>query len=305
MKTLLPVLLLLWAAVSPFAQGDEERSLTLLYSGSLNGNLDGCDCKGNPRAGLVKRAAWLREHGNPDEYVLVDTGDLLDPYPDPALSEAILDTYLELHYVAIAVGDQEFANGLEAALEYRKRYPLLANNLTLCPDENRCIFFSTTAQIVERAGIRIGIFALIDPQVFTLYPEELKCKIKCQDPEAAARNQLLYLDEQQVQATVLLYHGTYEGAKSLARAVNGVDVLILGHEQRLIEPHRIGRTLLASPGEEGNRLGVLTLKIDSRGNIDYDHHFRLFSWKEDPDDPVVRLRIDRYRQVLRGRLDSQ
>ena len=46
---------LLWlAALSPAA------ALTVLYSASLNGNLDGCDCRSHPRAGLAARAAWLR-----------------------------------------------------------------------------------------------------------------------------------------------------------------------------------------------------------------------------------------------------
>jgi len=263
---------------------------------------DGCDCKGHPRAGLVKRAAWLRTLKQPEQILLVDAGDLLDPYPDRDLATAIFDTYLELGYTAIALGDQELANGVESLLEYRERYPLMAHNLKLCPDENRCIFFSTTPQIVERAGVRIGVFALIDPRVFILYPPELKNKLKIQDPQAAARNQLLYLTEQGVDITLLLYHGPYQGAKDLAQSVAGVDVLILAHEQRLIESHLVGDTILTSPGEDGNRLGILTLRLNAVGNLDHDNRFRLFSWQDDPDDPAVRRRIDEYKQRLRERL---
>ena len=180
----------------------------------------------------------------------------------------------------------------------------MAHNLSICPDETRCIFFSTTAQIVERAGLRIGVFALIDPQVFTLYPEELRNKLKIRDPQAVAVNQLHYLEEQGVEATVLLYHGPYDLAKKLAETVKGVDVLILGHEQRLIEPGRIGETIIASPGEEGNRIGILTLKTDSGGKLVYSNRFHWFSWKDDPDDPTVRRRIDTYKQALRQRLNT-
>jgi 2',3'-cyclic-nucleotide 2'-phosphodiesterase (5'-nucleotidase family) len=215
MRALPAALILAPAALSLSADGNVERTLTILYSSSLNGNLDGCDCKGHPRTGLVKRAAWLRKLEHPEQVLLVDVGDLLDPYPDRDLATAIFDTYLELGYTAIALGDQEFANGLESLLEYRERYPLMAHNLTLCPDENRCIFFSTAPLIVERAGMSIGLFALIDPQVFTLYPPELKNKLKVQDPRTAARNQLAYLAEQGVQdcflggtiPTIRLYAG--------------------------------------------------------------------------------------------------
>ena len=302
MKALPAALALALAAVSLFAHGDGERTLTILYSSSLNGNLDGCDCKGQPRSGLVKRAAWLRTLEQPEQVLLVDGGDLLDPYPDPELATAIFDTYLELGYTAIALGDQEFANGVESLLEYRERYPLMAHNLTICPDENRCIFFSPTPQIVERAGLSIGLFALIDPQVFTLYPPQLKTKLKIQDPRTAARNQLTYLDEQRVEITVALYHGPYQGAKQLAEAVAGVDVLILAHEQQLIEPRRVGDTILTSPGEDGNRLGILTLEVQAGGGVEYSNSFHLFSWQNDPDDPAVRRRIDEYKNRLRERL---
>jgi 2',3'-cyclic-nucleotide 2'-phosphodiesterase (5'-nucleotidase family) len=178
----------------------------------------------------------------------------------------------------------------------------MAHNLTICPDENRCIFFSPAPQIVEKAGLSIGLFALIDPQVFTLYPTQLKNKLKIQDPQIAARNQLAYLDEQGVDITVLLYHGPYQGAKELAEAEAGVDVLISAHEQRLIEPRKIGDTILASPGEDGSRLGILTVKVEPGGSVEYSHRFKLFSWHNDPDDPAVRRRIDEYKNRLRERL---
>jgi 2',3'-cyclic-nucleotide 2'-phosphodiesterase (5'-nucleotidase family) len=302
MKALPAALILALAAFCLSAHGNDEHTLTILYSSSLNGNLDGCDCKGSPRGGLVKRAAWLRTLDKPEQGLLVDGGDLLDPYPDRELATSIFDTYLELGYAAIALGDQEFANGVESLLEYRERYPLMAHNLTICPDDNRCIFFSTTPQILERAGFRVGVFALIDPQVFTLYPPELKNQIKIQDPKTSARNQLAYLSEKGVELTVLLYHGPYQSARELAETVPGVDVLILAHEQRLIEPRRIGDTILTSPGEDGNRLGILTVKILPGGRIEYNSSFRLFSWHDDPDDPAVRRRIDEYKTKLRQRL---
>jgi 2',3'-cyclic-nucleotide 2'-phosphodiesterase (5'-nucleotidase family) len=250
----------------------------------------------------VKRAAWLRTLERPARVLLVDGGDLLDPYPDPQLAATIFDTYLELGYAAIALGDQEFANGIDALLEYRRGYPLMAHNLSICPDENRCIFFSTTPRIVERDGVRIGLFALIDPQVFTLYPPELKDKLKIQDPLTVARNQILYLNDEAAELTIVLYHGPSSNAEQLALGVAGIDVLILAHEQLLIAPRRVADTIIVSPGEEGNRVGVLALRFDESGAFDYSHRFRLFSWQDDPDDPAVRGRIDQYKRRLRQRL---
>ena len=108
MKTVAVIPFLFFFALFLYGEGKGEGNLTILYSSSLNGNLDGCDCKGHSRAGLVKRAAWLRALEHPEQTLLVDAGDLLEPYPDKELAEAIFDTYLELGYAAIAVGDQEF-----------------------------------------------------------------------------------------------------------------------------------------------------------------------------------------------------
>ena len=66
------VLLLLFLLAASGASG-----LTVLYTSSLNGNLDGCACRSQPRAGLATRAAWLRALPGRDAAVLVEAGNVL------------------------------------------------------------------------------------------------------------------------------------------------------------------------------------------------------------------------------------
>jgi 2',3'-cyclic-nucleotide 2'-phosphodiesterase (5'-nucleotidase family) len=117
-----------------------------------------------------------------------------------------------------------------------------------------------------------------------------------------ARNQILYLNDEAAELTVVLYHGPSRSAEQLALGVASIDVLILAHEQLLIEPRRVADTIIVSPGEEGNRVGILTLKVDEAGAFEYSHRFQLFSWQDDPDDPAVRGQIDQYKRRLRQRL---
>jgi 2',3'-cyclic-nucleotide 2'-phosphodiesterase/3'-nucleotidase len=299
MRVLLPAALLLGGALAW-----PQASLAILYTSSLNGNLDGCECRGNPRAGLVKRAAWLRRAPEAVDALLLDCGDLLDVDPDDLLAGAILDTYAELGYAAVAVGDQELSVGIRRLLEYRERCPLLASNLLLCPDDSTCVFFSPEPRVMQRAGVRVGVFAVIDPQVFLLYPPELTARVKVSDPAAAAEVAVQALRQAQVKIVVGLYHGPYENALALTRTVEGIDVLLVGHDQRLVDAWRSGTTIVASPGEEGNRVGILNLTIDRRGRIDFENRFRLLRWQTDPDDPAVRLRIEDYKARLRRRLDN-
>jgi len=282
--------------------GQQERQFTIFYTSSLNGNLDGCACKTAPKAGLVKRAFYLRRERDVDNSLLVDTGDIFDVYEDKLLAREILEVYRELDYNAVAVGDQEFSNGIAELLANGEEYPLFCHNLTLCPDENRCIFFSNEPLVIEKSGFRIGLFALLDPEVFTLYPEEVRKQIKLASPQATAENMLRQMED--VDLTLLLFHGSYEKAVELAKNVEGIEVIVVGHEQRLIEAHKVNDSILVSPGKEGNRLGILTLALTSKGVIEYDNHFRLFRYEGDEDDAAVRRRIERYRLELREKLQS-
>lgn len=285
----------------PSAGQEAAESLTVLYSSSLNGNLDGCDCQSQPRAGLVKRAAWLRAFPDRSEALLVDAGDALDAQKDPDLSEAVLASYRELGYDAVAVGDQELSDGVEALASYCKRFPLVSHNLSLC-FEDRCLYVSLEPLLLRKSGARVGLVALLDPEVFRLYPQELKNRIKLGSPGRCAEVSAKSLKEQDVRWIVLLYHGPMREAEKIARRVPGIDLIVVGHEQRLVAPHKIRETVIVSPGEEGNRLGILNLSRDRRGRLRFQHEFRLFRFQQDPDDPEVRKLIEGYRSKLRRKI---
>jgi 2',3'-cyclic-nucleotide 2'-phosphodiesterase (5'-nucleotidase family) len=286
------------------AQAPESAALTVIYSSSLNGNLDGCSCRSRPRAGLVKRAAWLRAYPGRSDALLLDAGDALDVQEDPDLSEVILQTYRELSYDAVAVGDQELSDGVDALRSYRERYPLASHNLVLCSDDS-CLYFSLEPLLLSKGTQRVGLIALLDPEVFRRYPEELKSRLKLEPPGRTAAVLVQSLKEQGARWVVVLYHGPVEEAEKLARRVPGIQLIIVGHEQRLLPPRKIGETVIASPGEEGNRLGILTLSRDGRSRIRFRNEFRLFRYEQDPDDPAVRERIAEYRKKLRQAIEAR
>ena len=295
----LPAAALLAAALLCLAA--PAGALTVLYTASLNGNLDGCDCRDHPRAGLAARAAWLR--GYQGEALLVDAGDILDVAPDPELAREILESYAELGYDAVALGDQEFSNGAQAVASWRGRFPLSANNLTLCL-EDRCVFFSPEPLIKNRGGETVGVLALLDPRVFALYPEELRRSLKLEEPAQAAAPLVSALRARPVDWVVVLYHGPLEEAERLAARVPGIDLVVVGHEQRLVLPRLVDGTLLVSPGEEGNRVGMLTLRKNALGRTRSAHQFWLCRF-DHPRDPLILARLERYRSKLREALKEE
>ena len=151
--------------------------------------------------------------------------------------------------------------------------------------------------------------ALLDPSVLERYPPAILDSIRIASPEAVARRQLARLSAEPATLRVLLFHGPWEAAERLAAAVTGFDVVVVGHDRGLHEPRRIRGAMLVSPGEEGNRVGMLELTIAQtvagRPRVARSaNSFRLFSYESDPDDPLVRQRIEDYRGALRARTET-
>jgi 2',3'-cyclic-nucleotide 2'-phosphodiesterase / 3'-nucleotidase len=298
---------------SAFAEGQKESSLTILYTASLNGNLAGCDCKQAPKAGLIKRAFYLRNLTDRSRTILLDAGDILDVRPDTLLGGMIMQLYGDLGYDAVAVGDQEFSNGADWLLKEKETTPLFSNNLSVCPDETRCVFFSLDPLILIREDIRIIILSLLDESVFTLYPENVKNTVKLSPPieTTAAMLEMLPGEDlsQQNQKTeheiiVVLYHGPIENAELLAEKLPQVDVVIAGHEQRLVEQYSTGGTLIVSPGAEGNGVGILELSILKDRIIDYRGSRREFSYIYDQDDAEAAAMLERYYDTLKAKIKA-
>lgn len=297
-KTLL-LFMLVFAALHLFAAGMNESPATvrILYSASLNGNLDGCDCKTNKRAGLVKRAVFLRENHDPATDVLISGGDFSDASPDMFLSDLVYSNLADLRYTVLVPGDQEFINGIGYLQEKILNYPLFCRNLSFSDDG-----FADSAYkqpfLTERRGIPIEITAIIDPQTFFFYPEEIRSAIQIEDPmEFLTANY-----PQKPQALwIIVYHGSESGARKLLSLPVRPDLLFIAHEQKLIDEVVDGEVRVVSPGEQGNRLGILELQEED-GRWTWENRFILFEYEKDPDDPAVRGDIVRYIDAMTSKI---
>jgi 2',3'-cyclic-nucleotide 2'-phosphodiesterase (5'-nucleotidase family) len=300
LATLLAPLLLSACRAEP-----PSGSLTVYYTASLRGNLDGCSCERNRVAGLVKRAAYLRTLPARGESIRLDAGDLLDPEADPDLAREILAVYRELGYDAVAVGEAELSNGIRALRGYLRRYPLLANNLASGPSESLMAPLTPGPLLHTRGGIRLGVFAVLEPEVLQGRAKFDEAAVRVLDPVATARQMLEACRRRGVNLVIALYHGSEAGAHRLALECPGLDLILFGHQNQLILPEKVGTALIASPGENGNRLGVLTLRLGPQGIADFEHRLVAFNFARDPDDPAVRRRVTAYRKMLQARLRAE
>ena len=279
-----------------FSSGGKEEKLTIYYTSSLNGNIDGCECVSHPRSGLVKSAAFLRTR-DMENSILLDTGDMFDVYKDTALSKYILSSYKDLGYNAICIGDQEFSNGIPELLQFADEYPFFADNLLIKSGSDENIFKSPLIKTSELESI--GLISLIDPDVFFFYPDEIKDNIFVLPVLETARRIEEELTGSGVSFIIVLYHGSITGAEELSVEVDNLDIIIAGHEQRLVDGAKSGNSILLSPGEDGNRVGILNITASNGVITGYENSFRLFDYMTDPDDPDIRETIIEYHEKLR------
>ena len=135
--------------------------------------------------------------------------------------------------------------------------------------------------IITRGGVNYGIFGLMGEDADACAPMS---GMEFEPVADAARREVAALEEELAQLEgpsliVCLSHTGTDGGKGedyeLAKAVDGIDVIISGHTHSTLEqPIEVNGTLIVSCGEYTTNLGVLELKLDDAGAVT-DYNYRL------------------------------
>ena len=285
---------LYFTAVLLLAGCADSRSITIMYSASLSGSADGCLCGEKRDGGLVKRAYYLKQLDALPGTLLVDAGDILESFPDKTLAELILLTYVELGYQAVAVGANELAQGRDLLVELMGQYPLVTANIEIDGAAN-----SPATVVVDRNSVRIGIFSLLDQSSFDQHSYDLDPYFEILPLQESAEKAIEILRQNSVDLTILLFHGLLDSAEKLIGQVPGIDIAVLGHEGRLIDAERVGKTLIVSSGRFASSIGSLEIELRGKKISVKSNEVTSFDFTEDRDDPAVRERIDLYMSQMK------
>ena len=135
--------------------------------------------------------------------------------------------------------------------------------------------------IITRGGVNYGIFGLMGEDADACAPMS---GMEFEPVADAARREVAALEEELAQLEgpsliVCLSHTGTDGGKGedydLAKAVDGIDVIISGHTHSTLEqPIEVNGTRIVSCGEYTTNLGVLELKLDDAGAVT-DYNYRL------------------------------
>ena len=297
MKLINPTKLIIFSVFFSLVElSAQDKTIYILHTNNTNGALENCYCPDRPFGSVEKRSVYISNfiEKNPNT-ILVDAGDIFTmnhkSYKDSLMAEA----YKLLSYDALLFGDQEITMNPKTlnSLKNQMGTPVIGTNFV---DQG---FLSST--IIKKDGIRIAILGVMDEYAIKYYPEEIRAKIKLLDPVESIKNEMSRLNNK-VDVFILLSHNGVDLDKSIAKKLNGLDVIVGSHSQSTIEsPKEVNGTLIAQAGKAGYYIGVIELSIKNGKVVEKSGKIDTMKF-EMPDDPKIMKLIEEYEKTT-GRMN--
>jgi len=293
------------AAPEPFGSWpkDVKPDAVLVITGQTYGYLQPCGCSRPQLGGLERRAqfiAALKAKGWP--VAAVDVGDILPVagiVPEQVLLKyaTTLPALREMGYIAVGVGKAEFANGLFQVLDQyaaRKEQPpyALAGNVgglvggKLTPRVDAFIGPGKRAmvELIEVADVGttpVGVAGVVGPSVqkavTAMGPKTLVGFTAEKDALATAVKEFA-AHPKKPRANVLLYQGTLDEAKALAKDWQQFPIIVCLSPDAPppVKPETVAgvdgqKTLIIQVGQKGRSVGVLGAFKRADGSFDWKY----------------------------------
>jgi 2',3'-cyclic-nucleotide 2'-phosphodiesterase/3'-nucleotidase len=251
----------------------ERAFVTVLSTTDLHGNVLPVDYYTNkPDArGLAKVATLIRaaRRENPKGTLLVDSGDTIQGTPleyfhskkNNAPPDPLMLVMSALGYDALAVGNHEYNFGLKVLEKARREatFPWLSAN-TYRAGTNETYYQPYVVK--ELNGVRVGLLGLTTPGVPFWENRENFAGLEFREPVAEARKWVKALREKErVDLVVVAMHMGLEAdlrtgettpgqvtnenqAIAIARQVEGIDLILMGHTHREVSSLNINNDLV-------------------------------------------------------------
>ena len=209
-------------------------------------------------------------------------------------ADLYMKTYSKAGCKGLGIGDRDVGGfgvaGLKK-LEAKAKFPFLCSNLT--DVDGKPVF--TTHTVVDAAGYKVGIFALLTPGANLTEKE----KYRFVPPVESAKAMVEKLKSEKVDAIVLLAHLDKRDVEKIVAEVEGISMVLGGqsmsHSKSL---ERLGNTWWTEAGQKSKHVNVVTLNVVEPG-------LKPFVVREESDKLKTELagldnRIKRYVKLAQG-----
>lgn len=278
---------------------DEENSVVILHTNDMHGSLaDSSSIIGSDRVATLKKMEGA---------VLADGGDATQGVALASQSKGmdIISIMNAAGYDVMALGNHEFDYGQDQLKQFLEMadFPMISANTYLNGDL-LCKNGDNNGEnvIIERNGIKVGIFALTTKATETSTKPENLTGIEFRDEIETAKEQVEKLDSEGVDVIVALVHmGVLDDAatctsRELAQAMKDteLDAIIDGHSHTEVNEVVEGTGItLAQTGTGGVNVGHMEISVADDGSVTVDETLlsRKFFENITPD-PTVTAVID-------------
>jgi len=271
----------------------EIIKLTILETSDIHGSIFPINYGTNEKwdIGLAKLSTIIKDERGKNPYtILIDNGDLLQGTPityhyariDSKGINPVINVLNNLKYDAAVIGNHEFNYGKEILERSFKdsNFPWLSSNIVFKHNKQPYSGFSYIIKEFNN-GLRVGIIGLTTKYIPN-WENPLNIEnLEFEDSVKHAKRLVKYLrNEEEADIVIVSYHGGIErdidtGAATenltgenqgyeLCMQVPGIDVLLTGHQHRLISGKLINGVTVVQPGSNGMYLGKVELIIEKR-----------------------------------------
>lgn len=310
-------------------------NLVLLQTSDIHGNVFPLNYGTNneEELGFAKIATLLKQEQSKNKHTItIDNGDLIQGTPltyhyarfEPSLPNPMISILNHLHYDVGVIGNHEFNYGqdlLNQAIN-ASSFPWLSANI-IHTETNEPYFGKPYIVQAIPNGPRVGILGLTTKYIPNWEKAEHIKDMRFEDPVQTAKKWVKVLkEEEKVDVIVVAYHGGFERdldtgeptevltgenqGYDLCMEVDGIDVLLTGHQHREIAGKTINGVAVVQPGCKGVALGKVSITLEDDGEG--------FSIKEKtsellsvdgvaPDEEVLKM-VESYEQTTQEWLDQ-
>ena len=253
----------------------------LFAFGRVLGTIAPCGCTTEPLGGVQYALGYIAAESKPQARLVLEPGSFL--YPDPEGPEWPSDeaAWIQAHdrasllqqqftglgeTLVSGIGPTDVASPKQAAVLQELPLPRVAANVTV-PVESKLP--AHRIETLSSNGVKwtVGVTAVVDPSLGTA-----KNLGEVQPAAAALSKAVKTMKEAGADLTVAMAHGDRAFAESLAREVEGLDLVVVGivdgvDRERLGTAPTVldkpsGKTYVLEPGAQLQTMTELTLSLD-------------------------------------------
>lgn len=296
-------------------------TITILETSDIHGNMLPIQYANNDptESGFAKIAALIKEERRKEAAVLViDNGDLIQGTPlayhhaklNREQPNPMIQALNELGYDAGVIGNHEFNYGIELLNKAvsESRFPWLSANIVNASTGEP--YFGKPYLIKTYGGdCKVAVLGLTTQYIPNWEKAEHIAGLRFDDAVDTGRRWVRYLREtERADVVIVSYHGGFERhldtgeiaepltgenqGYALCCEVEGIDVLLTGHQHRMLAGKEIGGVPIVQPGYAGACLGKVQLtlrKTDGRYRITSKYSELLSAKGVEPDRTVLSL----------------